>query len=222
MCWVATMEQDITLIANVYDSISKEYADSFSDEHERKPKDKEILYRFSQEVGAKRPVWDFGCGPGQTTRYLRNLGIEISGMDLSEQILEQAKRKHPDIHFRQGNILELEIENNSIAAVVAFYLIVHFTQKQACKAFQEIYRVLNPGGLFLFTYHIGEDTIHLNEFLGQNISIDFMFFSTEFIANCLMDCGFKSIDTIEREPYPEVEYQSRRAYVFARKPGRIK
>jgi hypothetical protein len=78
--------------------------------------------------------------------------------------------------------------------------------------------VLQPGGIFLFTYHVGNKTIHVEEFLGRKIDIDFMFFTTEFISNCLEKIGFENLDIIEREPYPEVEYQSRRAYVFALKP----
>ncbi len=184
----------------------------------KKPKDQEILHRFSIEIGDKKPVWDFGCGPVQTTKYLKDLGIEISGLDLSEKILEQARTIHPGIHFRKGNILELEFENDSIAGAVAFYAIVHFTEEQVGMACREVFRVLQPGGIFLFTYHIGEKTIHLEEFLGKKIDIDFMFFTTDFILSCLKKNGFKKIDIIEREPYPGVEYESRRAYVFAKKP----
>ena len=205
-------------VENLYDTIAKEYAEAFTDEHEKKPKDQEILDRFSQKIGNRRPVWDFGCGPGQTTKYLKNHGIEISGLDLSEKILEQARTIHPEIHFRKGNILKLEFENVSIAGVVAFYAIVHFTEAQVRIAFREVFRVLQPGGIFLFTYHIGEETIHLDEFLGKKVDIDFMFFTTDFIFSCLEDSGFEKIEIIEREPYPEVEYDSRRAYVFAIKP----
>jgi len=141
----------------MYDTVAKEYAAAFSGEHENKPKDREILLRFSEGIGDKRPVWDFGCGPGQTANYLKTLGIEISGLDLSEKMLEQARTIHPDIPFRKGNILDLEFKNNSIAGAVAFYAIVHFTEEQ--------------------------------------------------------------VETIIREPYPGVEYESRRAYVFAIKPG---
>jgi ubiquinone/menaquinone biosynthesis C-methylase UbiE len=202
----------------LYDTVAKEYAEAFSGEHEKKPQDREILRRFSQEVGDRRPVWDFGCGPGHTAQYLKNLGIEISGLDLSEKILEQARLIHPEIDFRKGNILELEFENDSIAGVVAFYAIVHFTEEQAGIAFREVFRVLQPGGIFLFTYHIGEETIHINEFLGKKVDIDFMFFTTDFISSCLKDSGFEKVAIIEREPYPGVEYESRRAYVFAIKP----
>jgi ubiquinone/menaquinone biosynthesis C-methylase UbiE len=216
------MGQNINQIAIQYDTIAKEYAETFSGEHEKKPKDQEILNRFSQEIGDRRPVWDFGCGPGQTTNYLKNLGIEISGLDLSEKILEQAGTIHPEIHFRKGNILELEFENASLAGVVAFYAIVHFTEDQVGLAFREVFRVLQPGGIFLFTYHVGEGSIHLDEFLGRKIDLDFMFFSTDFISSCLKDSGFEEIEVIEREPYPGVEYESRRAYVFAIKPGMAK
>ncbi len=213
------MGQTPNKVENLYDSIAEEYAETFSGEHEKKPKDQEVLHRFSQEIGARTPVWDLGCGPGQTTKFLNDLGLEISGLDLSEKILDQARTIHPGIDFRKGSILELEFENNSIAGAVAFYAIVHFTEEQVGIAFREVFRILQPGGLFLFTYHIGKETIRLTEFLGREVDIDFMFFTTDFIVRCLKESGFEKIETIEREPYPEVEYQSRRAYVFALKPA---
>lgn len=212
------MEQKPKKVAEMYDTVSIEYAGKFCSEHDNKPLDREILYRFSQEVAGKKPIWDFGCGPGQTTQYLKNLGSEISGLDLSEKMIEQANMIHTGITFRKGNILNLDFKNETIAGIVAFYAIVHFSQDQLRKAIREIFRVLQPGGVLLFTYHIGEDTIHLDEFLGKVVEIDFMFFKTDFIFVCLKDSGFDDIEIIERDPYPEVEYQSRRAYVFAKKP----
>jgi ubiquinone/menaquinone biosynthesis C-methylase UbiE len=214
------MVQDLDKIEKAYDLVAIEYAEEFFGEHEKKPKDREILARFYQEIGDRGPIWDFGCGPGQTTKYLKDLGLKISGLDVSEKILEQAQALYPEIHFKKGNILDLDFENNSIAAIVSFYAIVHFTKEQVETAIQEIFRVLQPGGLFLLTYHIGEETIHLDEFLGKNIDLDFMFFTSDFIFNCLKEFGFEQIEMIEREPYPEdVEYPSRRAYVFVKKPA---
>jgi ubiquinone/menaquinone biosynthesis C-methylase UbiE len=204
------MGQNPKKVAEVYDAVAMEYAEKFCGEHEEKPQDREMLYRFSQEVAGRKPIWDFGCGPGQTTQYLRKLGIEISGLDLSEKLIEQARIIHPGIIFRKGNILDLEFENASIAGVVAFYAIVHFSHDQLQMAFREIFRVLQPGSVFLFTFHIGEESIHLEEFLGKVGEIDFMFFKTEYILICIRDAGFVDIDIIERAPYPKSEAGGRK------------
>jgi ubiquinone/menaquinone biosynthesis C-methylase UbiE len=213
------MGPELNKIERTYDTVAKEYSETLTGEHEKKPKDQEILHRFLQEIGDIRPAWDFGCGPGQTAKYLKDLGIEISGLDLSEKILEQARTIHPEINFRRRNILELEFDDDSIAGVVAFYARVHFTEEQVEIAFREIFRVLQPGGLFLFTYHIGEETIHLNGFLGKKVDIGFMFFSTDLIFSCPKDSGFEKIEIIGREPYSGGEYESPRAHVFAKKPS---
>jgi len=135
------MGKDVDRIESVYNSIAKEWAEAFSNEHEKKPKDREILLKFSRQIGNRRPVWDFGCGPGNTTKYLNDLGVETSGLDLSEGILKQAKAIHPEIFFRKGNILELEFKDDSIAGIVAFYAIIHFIENQVGTAFREIFRV---------------------------------------------------------------------------------
>lgn len=216
------MEQDLNKIENAYNAMAREWAAAFSDEHEKKPEDLRILGSFAEKIGKRKPVWDFGCGPGNTSKYLKNLGVGISGLDLSEKMLEEARKINPEISFSKGNILKPAFENNSIAGIVAFYAIVHFTEEEVKKAFREIFRVLQPGGIFLLAYHIGEKTIHLDEFLGKKVDMDFMFFSCDFISGSLENCGFEDIETIERDPYPGVEYPSRRAYVFAQKPYSIK
>lgn len=210
--------QDLSIIEKTYDAVAEEYAIEFIGEHEKKPKDQVVLRKFARLIGDRTPIWDLGCGPGQTTGYLTRLGLEISGLDLSEKTVEQARAMHPGIHFQKGNMLGLDFRNDSLAGVVSFYAIVHFSREQVQKAFREIYRVLAPGGIFLLTYHIGGETIHLDTFLSKCVDIDLMFFTTDFISRCLKESGFEKIETIEREPYPDVEYQSRRAYVFSTVP----
>ena len=79
-------------------------------------------------------------------------------------------------------------------------------------------RVLQPGGLLLLAFHTGDEALHEEELWGRPISMDFFLFETSAICRHLETASLVVEHIIEREPYPDVEYQSRRAYIFARKP----
>jgi SAM-dependent methyltransferase len=143
----------------------------------------------------------------------------VFGLDLSAAMLEEARRLNPDIAFRQGNMLAPDVADASLAGIAAFYAIVHLPREVLAKVFREMARVLKPGGLLLLAFHIGDETLHRDEWLDRPVSLDFRFFSPQAIGRDLEAAGLMIEEVIEREPYaPEVEHQSRRAYIFALKP----
>jgi hypothetical protein len=66
-------------------------------------------------------------------------------------------------------------------------------------------------------FHLGADTIHLDEWWGRPVSVDFHFFRMDDMISSLRSAGFRVGEVVEREPYPGVEYASRRAYLLAEK-----
>jgi SAM-dependent methyltransferase len=212
------MEQTSDHIRACYDAVAREYAERFADELAHKPLDRELLERFAVEVRGRGAVYDLGCGPGQTTAFLHRCGVAVRGLDLSADLLREAGRRHPGIEFEQGDMLALPCADASLAGVVAFYAIVHLSPAGLRQALAEMHRVLRPGGLLLVTFHVGEGSIHVEEFLGRSVSLDFMLFTPRAVTDELVRAGFAGVEAIERDPYPEVEYPSRRAYLFARKP----
>jgi hypothetical protein len=66
---------------------------------------------------------------------------------------------------------------------------------------------------------VGDKIVRERELWGHAISMAFYFFETPAICALLTNAGLTVEEALERDPYPpKVEYQSRRAYVFARKP----
>jgi SAM-dependent methyltransferase len=202
-----------------YDRIAQDYATRVYGELHQKPFDRKLLDDFASRVKGRRPVCDLGCGPGHVARYLHDLGVEVFGLDLSPGMLEQARRLNPGTHFREGNMLSLDVPDCSWAAVVAFYSIVNIPKAEIPQAFGEIDRVLKPGGLFFVAFHLGTEVLREEELWGHKISLDFVFFERKEVELYLTDAGFAIKDSLERDPYaPEVEYQSRRAYIRSEKP----
>lgn len=165
---------------------------------------------------------DLGCGPGQIARYLWNEGVHISGLDLSPRMIDQARKLNRDISFRVGNMMALDIGDEKLTGIVAFYAIVNITESSLPTVFAEMRRVLKPGGWLLLSFHIGNGVVRPDELFSQPISMVFFFFQPFTIRRLLEDAGFGIEDVVEREPYsPEVEHQSRKAYILARKPGSL-
>jgi SAM-dependent methyltransferase len=200
-----------------YDAVADEYVRRIFDELQHKPLDRELLDRFAARVREVGPVCDMGCGPGQVARYLNQRGVEVCGVDLSPAMVERARRLVPGVEFRQGDMLALDAPDGAWAGIAAFYSLIHIPREDMPQALKELRRVLRPGGVLLVAIHIGDETIHLDEWWGQKVCVDFFFFRSEEVAAWLRDAGFEVEEIVEREPYPEVEHQSRRAYVFARR-----
>ena len=159
-----------------------------------------------------------GCGPGQVARYLRDAGARVFGLDISPGMLAQARQLNPDIVFREGNMLALDLEDGVLAGIAAFYAIVNIRRDLLPVVFRDWARVLQRDGLLLLSFHVGSEVIYPPELWGQPISMPFFFFEPSDIRHDLEDAGFATQEIIEREPYgSDVEYQSRRAYIFARK-----
>lgn len=203
-------------VSNSYDQVAEEYVTHIAGELDHKPIDRELLDRFAARFEPDDLVCDIGCGPGHVARYLHEQGVKVTGIDLSPGMVEQARRLNPDIEFRVGNMLALDVEDSMLAGIIAFYSIIHIPRSDVVRALRELRRALRPGGLLLISFHIGDEILHLDELWDQPVSLDFIFFQPGEMRGYLITAGFEIEEVVEREPYPEVEYQSRRAYVLAR------
>jgi len=200
-----------------YDSLAGEYAAHIYDELRHKPLDRALLDRLAARVGGLGPICDLGCGPGQVARYLRDQGAAAFGVDLSEGMLAQARRLNPDLEFRQGDMLALSDPDESWGGAAVFYSLIHIPRARVPQALAELRRVLRPGGVALIAVHCGQETVHRDELWGRPISIDFIFYEPTELERQLTMAGFVVDEVVVREPYPEVEVATRRAYLMAHK-----
>jgi SAM-dependent methyltransferase len=211
-------QQQLDNLQASYDCVAEEYARRIFDELQYKPLDRQLLDRLVISVPEGGIICDLGCGPGQVARYLHDRGAQVIGVDLSAEMIEQARQLNPDLEFKQGNMLTLDVEDGAWAGIAAFYSIIHIPRDEVVTALHELKRVLQPGGWLLVAFHLGTEVLHLEEWWEQPVSADFVFFLAPEMQAYLQAAGFLIEDLIERPPYPDVEYQSHRAYILARKP----
>jgi SAM-dependent methyltransferase len=118
-----------------------------------------------------------------------------------------------------GDMLNLEqVADGAFGGIAAFYCLIHIPRPHMVQALGELWRVLRAGGTLLLTFHIGQEVRHFAEWWGHEVNLDFQFFEREEMKAWLIEANFVIEEAIERDPHPEVEVATRRAYIFATKP----
>jgi ubiquinone/menaquinone biosynthesis C-methylase UbiE len=96
---------------------------------------------------------DFGCGTGRFARRFRELGMEYTGIDLSEKMVEAARELHPttDYTYAHFNGREIPYDDNCFDVVFSCGVLQYVIKgENSQKILAEIKRVLTPKGRLLF------------------------------------------------------------------------
>lgn len=169
-----------------YDLAAKEYdkRKSYLDSFEKK----QLLPLLGNLEGKK--VLDVGAGTGRLSLELARLGAEVTALDVSEQMLFELRRKNKMIKMAVGDAESLPFEDGTFDIVTAAFLIVHL--KDPSRFFDEAYRVLKPGGIFLVTNINQKDPPKIMTKAGE-IVIESFYHRPEKIKEILESLAF-SID----------------------------
>jgi tellurite methyltransferase len=117
-----------------------------------------------------RTAIDIGCGIGRHALFLSEHVFNVTGVDLSESGLNEARdvavKAGLDIDYRPGDFVSLPVENGSYDLALAWNVIYHGDGDVVRTAISEVRRVLRPGGLFL-----GSMMSKRNDYFGKGTEI---------------------------------------------------
>lgn len=140
-------------------------------------------------------VLDIGCGDGYWTNHFARRAGRVSGIDPYLTDIEKAKKYAlPNTEYSKGTAEELGFQPGSFDRVVSVCVFEHLFNDK--KAFEEIYRVLKPGGVLSATV---DSLVH------PSIPVSFIenhkttcycnqLYTKESIAEKLKDAGFSAVD----------------------------
>ncbi len=95
-----------------------------------------------------KKILDFGCGTGIYAKLLTKKGAKVKGFDLSPEMLTIAKRENPTLDLRLGSGYNIPF-NEKFDIVIASLVLDYF--KNWDIVFQQVNRVLNKNGIFIFS-----------------------------------------------------------------------
>ena len=121
-----------------------------------------FYYEILKQEGLNpRTAIDLACGTGSVTAILAEKGLQVIGVDMSEEMLTVASQKAGDIHpapwFICQPLQELHLTRGVDMAVCALDSLDYITDPNDCKeAIRRVYKALNPGGIFIFDVNTPE------------------------------------------------------------------
>ena len=108
-----------------------------------------------------RTAVDLACGTGSVTAILARQGLDVIGVDMSEEMLTVAMEKVMDMEqpprFICQKLQQLYLPRGVDLAVCALDSLDYVTDPEDCKeAIRRVYKALNPGGIFIFDVNTPE------------------------------------------------------------------
>lgn len=176
----------------------------------------DVFYPFTADClpkadGAK--ILDLGCGTGlELEHYFRlNPSAKITGIDLTESMLNALKNKFPerDLTLICGSYFDVSFDENTFDAAVSVESLHHFTKEEKIPLYTKLCKSLKDGGYFILTDYFAltdedeqafrkellrlkkEQGIDDNEFYHYDTPL-----TVEHETEALLQAGFSSVEVL--------------------------
>ncbi|HEY5822646.1 MAG TPA: DUF480 domain-containing protein [Propionibacteriaceae bacterium] len=210
-------------VATEYDQLALGYAEALSHELEGKPFDQWLLARLAAEVAGGQGL-DVGCGPGHVAGYLAEHGAVMTGLDLSTEMVAEARARQPAVEVVQGSFTVPPMPRGGDprdpgwGLITAWYAVVHLAPSELGPTVAALSRVLRRGGRLAIATHVGTALHHPGDLWGVATELDFVEHDPAALVAAAEAAGLVDLEWYQRSPLPQ-EAQTQRLYLIGRRPG---
>ncbi|UWE11622.1 class I SAM-dependent methyltransferase [Actinacidiphila bryophytorum] len=211
---------DLDQVRDSYDRVADNYARMVQTtgmgDIRRDPWLKASIDAFAESVGGLGPVLDVGCGPGTVTAYLAERGVDVSGVDLSPRMVENARRLHPECRFAVSSATELDLAPGSLGGVLGWWSLFNLPRDVLPQVLAHFSNALVPGGHFITGTHVGdEDALRTEAYGGVPVRWTTHKWQPAALVALIEQAGLRPVAELR---LPAGEFSGPGVVVMARRP----
>lgn len=137
-------------------------------------------------------VLDAGCFGGRDSKKFADAGFEVTGIDLADVFIEEARKYVPQAKFMKMDILEMNFEESYFDGVLAQAVLLHLERSDVPRALKNFWRVLKPAGKIYVGVKEGKGfEMAADKELAAGYKRYFTYFKKEEMETYMREAGFK-------------------------------
>jgi hypothetical protein len=206
-------------VREAYATVAGSYAERFGDELADLPFESWLLRRVV-ELSNGAPVIEVGTGPGHVAAFLAQAGADVTGLDLTPEMIDEARRRYPGVSYEVGDLRQLmrPSTHDGWGAVLAWYSLVHLAESELPAAIASLAPPLRPSGWLVLALHAGAEVRTITDWFGHEVDLDFVLHDTTEVIAIVERAGLIDVEWYQRGPFASRGETTQRLYVLARKP----
>ncbi len=199
------MDAITKLVEQGYNRIAEDYYS-----HRNLSKFNNELEEFASLLPKNAHTLDVGCGAGiPTAKFLTERGIKVTGIDLSDKMLNLARDNVPSAKFVKMDMLKLEFNENTFDGIISVFALFHVPKENHFDVFKKFFEILKPGGILMINSGVSESE-GTSRFFG--VPMFWSNFSPKTTLDLVKKAGFSIISEAVLERGGEYQY-----WIFGKK-----
>lgn len=163
------------------------------------------LGEFISHLASNSYILDAGSAGGRDSKIFYDKGFRITGIDLSKNLLAIAKKKYPEINFKQADIRSLPFNKNTFDAIWARAILHHLEKQEMPVCLREFHRALKPKGIIFISTKWGEGKLSGQDALSVGEKREFTLLTEEELDGLLTQAKFEKIHLVkEKDPTRDI------------------
>lgn len=148
------LEPKQTVVEKYSQKAEIEFYSKFAMEHGLSKEEEVIIKKYFKKRGK---ILDIGCGAGREAFCLAKMGFEVNGIDIIHEMIKSARKNAKElgisVNFSVGDACNLDFVDNFFSYAVALSYVIQYIPKREnrIECLKEAKRVLNPGGILIFS-----------------------------------------------------------------------
>ncbi len=148
----------------------------------------ESLECFLDHLDPSDCVLDLACGPGNVLLYLYNKqnDLNLSGIDLSEEMIRLARSNVPKARFEVADCRNLKHIESRYNAIVCSFLLPYLSERETELLLSEVSRLLAPNGIFYIGFISDRDNHSEMVTSSKGHHLRLNYYSSDFVSQVLL------------------------------------